>query len=175
MKINAEKILCHCINSSQDENPAEKNPHREKFLWGKIPARKYLCRDFPHWENQNVIIYLKNTEMCQTNCNSEPKLDFRSLNRFFKKFPRQFFLQKSLRRKSPRGKWYIVITGWHSFLHTTYMSTWHIWIKRWTLEFTKIHSVKFFARGKIPAGIVKNNHREIFSPGGFWPLVWKIF
>ena len=36
----------------------------------------------PHGENQNVNIYLKHTQMCHTDCKSEPKLDFRPLNMF---------------------------------------------------------------------------------------------
>ena len=42
--------------------------------------------------------------MCQTDCKSEPKLDFRPLNRSFKKSQQGFFLQKSLRGKIPAGK-----------------------------------------------------------------------
>ena len=57
-----------------------------------------------HGENQNVNIYLKHTQMCHTDYKSEPKLDFRPLNRCFKKSPRGFFLQKSLRGKIPAGK-----------------------------------------------------------------------
>ena len=68
----------------------KKNPHGEKFLRGNIPAGI-----FPHGENKNVNIYLKQTQMCQTDCKSEPKLDFRPLNRFFK---------NPCGEKSPRGK-----------------------------------------------------------------------
>ena len=82
----------------------KKNPHGEKSLWGKIPVGKYPRGDFPHGENKNVNIYLKHTQMCQTDCKSEPKLDFRPLNRFLKKSPRGFFFQKSLRGKIPAGK-----------------------------------------------------------------------
>ena len=42
--------------------------------------------------------------MCRTDCKSEPKLDFRPLNRCFKKSPRGFFLQKSLQGNIPTGK-----------------------------------------------------------------------
>ena len=70
-----------------------KNPCGEKFLRGNIPAGI-----FPHGENKNVNIYLKHTQMCQTDCKSEPKRDFRPLNRFLK------ILQKSLRGKIPAGK-----------------------------------------------------------------------
>ena len=79
--------------------PCRKNPHGEKYLCVKIPAGKY-----PRGEYQNVNIYLKHTQMCQTDCKSEPKLDFRPLNRCFKKSPRGFFLRKSLREKIPAGK-----------------------------------------------------------------------
>ena len=57
-----------------------KNPFGKKSLRGSI-----LAEIFPHGVNQNVIIYLKHTQMCQTDCKSEPKLDFRPLNRCFKK------------------------------------------------------------------------------------------
>ena len=76
---------------------------KKKFLRGNIPAGI-----FPHGENQNVNIYLRHAQMCHTDCKSEPKLDFRPLNRCFKKSPRGFFLQKSPRgfflQKSLRGK-----------------------------------------------------------------------
>ena len=83
------------MNTLQKKSQWEKKPCREKFLRGYIPAGI-----FPHGENQNVNIYLKHTQMCQTYCKSEPKLDFRPLNRCFKKSP----LQKSLQGKNPRGK-----------------------------------------------------------------------
>ena len=95
------------MNTVQKKIPMEKNPRREKILRGNIPAG-----NFPHGENQNVNIYLKHTQMCHTDCKSEPKLDFRPLNRCFKN-PRG--------EKSPRGKMKIVITGGHSFLHTINM------------------------------------------------------
>ena len=79
------------MNTVQKKIPMGKNPCGEKFLRGNIPAGI-----FPHGENKNVNIYLKHTQMCQTDCKSEPKLDFRPLNRFF--------LQKSLRGKIPAGK-----------------------------------------------------------------------
>ena len=41
--------------------------------------------------------------MCQTDGKSEPKRDFRPLNRFLK-IPAGIFLQKSLRGKIPAGK-----------------------------------------------------------------------
>ena len=82
----------------------KKNPHGEKSLRGKIPAGNYPSGIFPHGENQNVNIYLKHTQMCHTDCESEPKLEFRPLNRCLKKSPRGFFLQKSLRGKIPVGK-----------------------------------------------------------------------
>ena len=87
------------MNTVQKKIPMGKNPCGEKFLRGNIPAGI-----FPHGENQNVNIYLKHTQMCHTDCKSEPKLDFRPLNRCFKKSPRGFFLQKSLRGKIPAGK-----------------------------------------------------------------------
>ena len=49
---------------------------------------------FPHGENQNVIINLKHTQMCQTDCKSEPKLDFRPINKCFKKIPAGIFSPK---------------------------------------------------------------------------------
>ena len=87
------------MNTVQKKIPMGKNPCGEKSLRGNIPAGI-----FPHGENKNVNIYLKHTQMCQTDCKSEPKLDFRPLNRSFKKSPRGFFLQKSLRGKIPAGK-----------------------------------------------------------------------
>ena len=67
------------MNTVQKKIPMGKNPCGEKFLRGNIPAGI-----FPHGENKNVNIYLKHTQMCQTDCKSEPKLDFRPLNRFLK-------------------------------------------------------------------------------------------
>ena len=78
------------------------NTLQKKSPWEKIPAGKNP------WENQNVIIYLKHTQMCQTDCKSEPKLYFRPLNRCFKKLL------------------LIVITSGHSFLHTINMRSCHI-------------------------------------------------
>ena len=46
-----------------------KNPCGKKFLQGNIPEGI-----LPHWENQNVIIYLKHTQMCQTDCKCEISL-----------------------------------------------------------------------------------------------------
>ena len=74
---------------------------------GKNPCGENSCGEispwrFPHGENQNVNIYLKHTQMCQTDCKSEPNLDFRPLNRCFKESPQGFFLKKSLRGKNPR-------------------------------------------------------------------------
>ena len=66
---------------------------------GNIPAGF-----FPHGENQNLSIYLKHTQMCQTDCKSEPKPDFRPLNRCFKKSPWGIFLQKIPAGKIPRGE-----------------------------------------------------------------------
>ena len=60
-------------------NTVQKKSPLGKSLRGKIPARKYPRRDFSHGENQNVNIYLKHTQMCRTDCKSEPKLDFRPL------------------------------------------------------------------------------------------------
>ena len=67
--MNAEKNTLPLNKSSKDECCAEKNLHpcREKFLRGNIPAGI-----FPHGENQNVNIYLKHTQMCRTDCKSEP-------------------------------------------------------------------------------------------------------
>ena len=86
------------MNTVQKKIPMGKNPCGEKFLRGNIPAGI-----FPHGENKNVNIYLKHTQMCQTDCKSEPKLDFRPLNRFLK-IPAGIFSQKSLRGKIPAGK-----------------------------------------------------------------------
>ena len=79
--------------------PMGKNPCGEKFLQVNIPAGI-----FPHGENQNVNIYLKHTQMCHTDCKSEPELDFSPLNRGFKKSLQGFFFQKSLRGKILAGK-----------------------------------------------------------------------
>ena len=81
------------MNTVQKKIPMGKNPCGEKFLRGNIPAGI-----FPHGENQNVNIYLKHTQMCHTDCKSEPKLDFRPLNRCFKKSP------KIPAGKNPRGE-----------------------------------------------------------------------
>ena len=165
------------MNTVQKKIPMGKNPCGEKFLRGNIPVGI-----FPHGENKNVNIYLKQTQMCQTDCKSEPKLDFRPLNRFLK-IPAGIFSPKIPAGKNPRGeKWKIVITGGHSFLHTINMRSCHIWIKRWVLEFSKIPAGKFFARGKNPRGDGEKSPRgNIFpagickSPRGFWPLSWNIF
>ena len=80
-----------------------KNPCHGKFLRGNIPAGI-----FSHGKNQNLSIYLKHTQMCQTDCKSEPKLDFRPSDGCFKKSLRVFF------SKNPRGeKRKIVITSGH--------------------------------------------------------------
>ena len=79
--------------SSKDEYCAEKNPHGEKSLRGKNSCG----------ENKNVNIYLKHTQMCQTDCKSEPKLDFRPLNRFLK-IPAGIFSPKIPAGKNPRGE-----------------------------------------------------------------------
>ena len=105
------------MNSSKDEYPAEKipdgeNPCGEKFQGGNIPAGI-----FPHGENQNVNIYLKHTQMCQIDCKSEPKLDFRPLNIwlclkliiFKKKNPRG----EELRRGKMKNSYY-----WWTFIFT---------------------------------------------------------
>ena len=69
--------------------------------WGKIPAGEKSLRGnipteiSPQGRYQNVIIYLKHTQLRQTDCKSEPKLDLRPFNRCFK---------KSLRGKIPAGK-----------------------------------------------------------------------
>ena len=150
------------MKTVQKKIPMGKNPCGEKFLRGNIPAGI-----FPHGENKNVNIYLKDTQMCQTDCKSEPKLDFRPLNRFLK-IPAGIFSPKIPAGKNPRGeKWKIVISGGHSFLHTINMRSCHIWIKRWVLEFSKIPAGKFLHGEKIPAGMVKNPRGEIFSPRGF--------
>ena len=73
------------MNTVQKKIPMGKNPCGEKFLQRNIPAGI-----FPNGENQNVNIYLKHTQICQTDCKSEPKLEFRPLNRCFKKSPRVF-------------------------------------------------------------------------------------
>ena len=91
------------MNTVQKKIPMGKNPCGEKFLRGNIPAGI-----FPHGENKNVNIYLKHTQMCQTDCKSEPKLDFRPLNRFLK-IPAGIFSPKipagkSLWGKIPAGK-----------------------------------------------------------------------
>ena len=65
-----------------------------KFLRGKISVGKY-----PHGENQNLSIYLEHTQMCQRDCKSESKLDFRPLYRCFKKIPAGI-----LSPKIPAGK-----------------------------------------------------------------------
>ena len=86
------------MNTVQKKIPMGKNPCREKFLRGNIPAGI-----FPHGENKNVNIYLKHTQMCQTDCKSEPKLDFRPLNRFLK-IPAGIFSPKIPAGKNPRGE-----------------------------------------------------------------------
>ena len=55
------------MNTVQKKIPMGKNPCGEKSLRGNIPAGI-----FPHGENKNVNIYLKHTQMCQTDCKSEP-------------------------------------------------------------------------------------------------------
>ena len=50
-----------------------KMPVWEKFLWGFVSMGKSKC-----------YYILEHTQMCQTDCKSEPKLDFRPLNRCFK-------------------------------------------------------------------------------------------
>ena len=87
------------MNTVQKKIPMGKNPCGEKFLRGNIPAGI-----FPHGENKNVNIYLKHTQMCQTDCKSEPKLDFRPLNRFLKIPAGNFFSKNPCGEKSPRGK-----------------------------------------------------------------------
>ena len=79
---------------SKRKNMLQKKSSWEKILRGNIPTGI-----FPHGENQNVIIYLKHTQMCQTDSKSESKLDFRPINRCLKNFQWGFFLQKSLRGK----------------------------------------------------------------------------
>ena len=86
------------MNTVQKKIPMKKNPCGEKFLRGNIPAGI-----FPHGENKNVNIYLKHTQMCQTDCESEPKLDFRPLNRFLK-IPAGIFSPKIPAGKNPRGE-----------------------------------------------------------------------
>ena len=70
----------------------------------KIPMGKNPCGEKFHGENQNVNIYLKHTQMCHTDCKSEPKLDFRALNRCFKNPRGDFFSKNPCGEKSPRGK-----------------------------------------------------------------------
>ena len=153
----------------------KKNPHGEKSLRGKIPAGNIPAGIFPHGENKNVNIYLKHTQMCQTDCKSEPKLDFRPLNRFLK-IPTGIFSPKIPVGKNPRGeKWKIVITGGHSFLHTINMRSCHIWIKRWVLEFSKIPAGKFFAREKNPRGDGEKSPRGFANPRGDFDLCRGIF
>ena len=60
---------------------------KKKSRWGKIPAGEIPVGKnsppppvfFPNGENRNVNIYLKHTQMCQTDCKSESKLHFRPL------------------------------------------------------------------------------------------------
>ena len=52
-------------------------------MWGKIAAGNVPEGIIPLGENKNVIIYLKHSHMYQKDCKSEPKLDFRHLNRCF--------------------------------------------------------------------------------------------
>ena len=56
------------MNTRQKKNPDGEKSLRGKFLWGNIPPPPVF---FPNGENRNVNIYLKHTQMCQTDCKSE--------------------------------------------------------------------------------------------------------
>ena len=65
------------MNTVQKKNPDGEKSLRGKFLRGNIPPPPPAF--FPNGENRNVNIYLKHTQMCQTDCKSESKLHFRPL------------------------------------------------------------------------------------------------
>ena len=126
----------------QKKIPMGKNPCREKFLRGNIPAGI-----FPHGEYKNVNIYLKHSQMCQTDCKSEPKLDFRPLNRSFENPRGDFFSKIPCVEKSPRGK----------------MKNCYYW---WTFIFTHhLHEILSYLNKKMSFRIFENPRGEIFRTG----------
>ena len=133
----------------QKKIPMGKNPRGEKFLRGNIPAGI-----FPHGENQNVNIYLKHTQMCHTDCKSEPKLDFRPLNRCFKNPRGDFFSKNPCGEKSPRGK----------------MKNCYYW---WTFIFTHHkHEILSYLNKRLSFIIFENPRGEIFRTGKKSPRGW---
>ena len=118
-------------------NPGRKNPHGKN----------------PYGENQNLLIYLKHPQMCETACKSEPRLVFRQ--------------KKSSQGEITAGKIKHCYYWPHSFLHTVYMRSFHILKKKMNFTFSKISIWEIFPIGNIPVGKVRNPSGNLFSAWGF--------
>ena len=81
----------------------------------------------------NIMIHLKQSQMCQTDYKKKPNFCYRHYNRCLK-IPAGIFKEILIGERSN-----IFIIGWRSILYASVMRYFHIWTKRWTLDFSKKH------------------------------------